>query len=163
MKYRDLTDPAAKDVAEGPSASKRPGAPPNFVAPQPSAAIVPRRIDILPPEVHAVDMPLPAQIRSVVAGSHLDRAMGFRVAMMPVAVVAGLLGAIAAVSLFGVPLLSFALLMWFFTAFCAAWLTGYALHTFVSPDGAAIIQILGMYRLLSREQKARLRRMDKAQ
>jgi ABC-type multidrug transport system permease subunit len=105
-------------------------------------------------------MPLPAQVRSVVTGSHLDRAMGFRHAMLPVAGVAGTLGAIAAISLFGVPLLSFALLLWFFTVFCVTWLIGYALHTFVSADGAALVQVIGMYRILSREQKARLRRMD---
>lgn len=145
----------------GPIATKR-EMPPNFVAPgaPPPTAIVPRRVDILPPEVHTVDMPTPAQVRSVVTGSHLDRAMGFRHAMMPVAGLAGLLGAIAAVSLFGVPWLSFALLLWFFTTFCVTWLLGYILHTFVSPDGAAVLQVLGMYRLLSREQKARLKRMD---
>lgn len=135
----------------------------NFVQPAPLAAIVPRRVDILPPEVHALDMPTPATVQSITRGTYLDRAMGFRHAMMPVAAVAGLLGAIAAVSLFGVPLLSFALLMWFFTVFCVTWLLGYGVHTFVSADGAAVLQILGMYRILSREQQARLRRMDRDQ
>ncbi len=123
--------------------------------------IVPRRVDILPPEVHAVDMPTPALVRSEVRGSHLDRAMGFRHAMMPVATVAGVLGTIAAVALFGVPLLSFAALLWFFTVFCLTWLTGFGLHTFVSPDGAAVLQVLLMFRLLRAEQQARLRRMDR--
>ena len=130
--------------------------------PTPTTSIVPApRIDILPPEVHAVDMPTPATAQSMVRGSYLDRAQGFRHAMLPVAVVAGVLAAIAAISLFGVPLLSFALLMWFFTVFCITWLVGYALHTFVSADGAAVLQVLGMYRILSREQKARLRRMER--
>lgn len=132
----------------------------NFVAPAPTA-IQPVRVDILPPEAHSVNVPTPAVIGSQVHGSHMDRAMGFRHAMMPVAVVAGVLGAIAAVTLFGVPLLSFALLLWFFTVFCVTWLIGYALHTFVSADGAAVLQVLGMYRILSREQKARLRRMER--
>jgi hypothetical protein len=134
----------------------------NFVPPGATPApIVPRRVDILPPEVHTVDMPTPAAIQSVTKGSHLDRAQGFRHAMMPVAVVAGVLGSIAAVSLFGVPLLSFALLLWFFTVFCLTWLGGFLLHTFVSADGAAVLQIAFMYRLLSREQKARLKRMER--
>jgi hypothetical protein len=105
-------------------------------------------------------MPMPATAQSVTRGTHLDRAQGFRHKMMPVAGVAGLLGAIAAVSLFGVPWLSFTLLMWFFTVFCLTWLGGFALDMLVSADGAAIIQVLGMYRILSREQKARLKRMD---
>lgn len=133
----------------------------NFVSPPAPAPIVPRRVDILPPEVHAVDMPMPATVQSVTRGSHLDRALGFRAAMLPVAVVAGVLGIVAAVGLFSVPLLSFTALMWFFTLFCLTWLGGFALHTFVSADGAALFQVAGMYRILSREQKARLRRMER--
>ena len=146
----------SEDLTREPIVNRRP----SFVAPAPTA-IVPRRVDILPPEVHAVDMPTPATAQSLTRGSHLDRAMGFRHAMMPVAGVAGMLGSIAAVALFGVPVLSFALLMWFFTVFCATWLFGYMVHTFVSADGATVLQVLGMYRILSREQKARLRRMER--
>ena len=135
---------------------------PNYVAPdpQPNTAIVPRRIDILPPEPVGELAP-PAKLQSIVSGSHLDRALGFRTAMLPVAAVAGVLGAIAAVSLFGVPVLSFALLLTYFATFSATWLTGYALHTFVSADGVALATILLQYRLLSREQKHRQRRMDR--
>ena len=138
----------------------------NFVDPGPApiTTITPRREDILPPAaMPAIDTPMPAQVRSSTTGSHLDRARAFRLKMLPVAAVAGVLGSIAGASLFGVPWLSFALLMWFFTVFCATWLIGYTLDLFVSADGAAILQILGMYRLLSREQKARLRRMERDQ
>lgn len=145
------------DYDDGPTVAPRRN---NFVQAAPIVH-VPRRVDILPPETHAIDMPVPATATSITKGSHLDRALGFRAAMMPVAGVAGLLGAIAAVALFGVPVLSFALLMWFFTVFCATWLLGYALHTFISADGATVLQVLGMYRILSREQKARLRRMER--
>jgi hypothetical protein len=134
-----------------------------FVPPGPTAstAITPVRVEVLPPEAHTVDMPTPAAVQSITRGTYLDRAQGFRHKMMPVAIVAGVLGAIAAINLFGVPLLSFALLMWFFTVFCLTWLGGFALDVFISADGAAVLQVLGMYRILSREQKARLRRMER--
>ncbi len=125
-----------------------------------STAIMPRQVDILPPAAHVVDVPMPAAVQSVVRGSHLDRAQAFRHAMTPVAVVAGVLGSVAAVALFGVPILSFAVLIWFFSVFCVTWLTGYALHVFVSADGSAVLQVILSYRLLRAEQKARLRRME---
>ncbi len=131
---------------------------PALLEPRPGP-IVPKRVDILPPE-HVVDMPMPAAVQSVTRGSHLDRAQGFRHAMMPVAVVAGALGAIAGMALFGVPLLSFALLLWFMTVFCVTWLCGYALFTLTSADGVALITAIGMLRLLRHEQRARIRRME---
>lgn len=135
--------------------------PRNFVAPGPSTAITPRRVDILPPVNPSEGLPEVAQVRSVTTGSHSDRALGFRIRMLPVAVVAGLLGAIAGASLFGVPWLSFALLLWFFTVFCATWLGGYLLDLAFSADGVALFTVLGGLRMASREQKARLRRMDR--
>ena len=135
----------------------------NFVAPGPTPAplAIRPRVEVLPPEPYTVNMPTPAAIGSQVRGSYLDRAQGFRHAMTPVAVVAGVLGSIAAVTLFGVPVLSFAVLMWFFTVFCTTWLVGYALHVGVSADGAVVLQVLLTFRLLRAEQKARLRRMER--
>ncbi len=114
--------------------------------------------DVLPPE-HQVNAPMPVRTAATVTGDYKNRAEGFRIAMLPVAIVAGVLAVTAAVGLAGVPFLSFTALLWFFTAFCLTWLIGFVLHTWVSPDGTALTMVLLHYRLLRAEQAARLDRM----
>lgn len=114
--------------------------------------------DVLPP-AHQVDTPVPVRTAATITGDYKNRAEGFRVAMTPVAIVAGVLAVTAAVGLAGVPFLSFATMLWFFTAFCLTWLIGYALHTWVSPDGTALTMVLLHYKLLRNEQDARLDRL----
>lgn len=114
--------------------------------------------DVLLP-THQVDTPMPVQSRQTLSGTYQDRALGFRIAMLPVAVVAGVLAVVAAVGLAGVPFLSFATMLWFFTAFCLTWLIGYFIHTWASPDGTALTMVLLHYRLLRHEQKARIDRL----
>ena len=114
--------------------------------------------DIMPP-VHQVDTPMPVRTAAMLTGDYRNRAEGFRIAMLPVAVVAGVLAVVAAVGLAGVPFLSFTALLWFFTAFCLTWLIGFGMHTWVSPDGTALTMVLLHYRLLRNEQDARLDRM----
>ena len=116
--------------------------------------------DIMPP-IHQVDTPTPVRTAAAVSGDYRNRAEGFRVAMTPVAIVAGVLAVTAAVGLAGVPFLSFATMLWFFTAFCVTWLVGFVLHTWVSPDGTALTMVLLHYRLLRNEQDARLDRLDR--
>lgn len=127
---------------------------------QPQVRRMPLQGDVLPPE-HLVNTPVPVQTRQTLAGDYRNRAEGFRIAMLPVAVVAGVLAVTAAVGLAGVPFLSFATMLWFFTAFCVTWLIGYALHTWVSPDGTALTMVLLHYKLLRNEQDARLDRLDR--
>lgn len=114
--------------------------------------------DIMPP-IHQVDTPMPVRTAAMLTGDYRNRAEGFRIAMLPVAVVAGVLAVVAAVGLAGVPFLSFTALLWFFTAFCLTWLIGFGMHTWVSPDGIALTMVLLHYRLLRNEQDARLDRM----
>lgn len=114
--------------------------------------------DVLPP-MHQVDTPMPVRTQAVVTGDYRNRAEGFRIAMLPVAVVAGVLAVVAAVGLAGVPFLSFATLLWFFTAFCLTWLIGFGMHQWISPDGTALTAVLLHYRLLRAEQRARLDRL----
>ena len=114
--------------------------------------------DIMPPE-HQVNTPLPVQTKQVLTGDYRNRAEGFRTAMLPVAIVAGILAVVAAVGLFGVPFLSWTALLWFFTLFCLTWMAGFGLHTWVSPDGTALTMVLLHYRLLRNEQDARLDRL----
>ena len=114
--------------------------------------------DVLPP-IHQVDTPMPVQTRQALTGDYKNRAEGFRIAMLPVAIVAGVLAVVAAVGLAGVPFLSYTALPWFFTAFCLTWLIGFAMHQWISPDGTALTMVLLHYRLLRNEQDARLDRM----
>ena len=111
------------------------------------------------PPAHQVDTPMPVRTVATLTGDYKNRAEGFRIAMLPVAVVAGVLAVVAAVGLAGVPFLSFTALLWFFTAFCLTWLIGYAMHTWVSPDGTALTMVFLHYKLLRAEQVARLNRM----
>lgn len=123
-----------------------------FVAPR--AAPV---VEILPPagpqDVSDVRSPVQGHVR--VDGNYVDRSKGFLWAITPVAVVTGVLSAIAGVGLFSVPLLSFAVLLWFMTAFCVTWAMGYALHTFVSPDGVLFFHAWQTWRTVRAEQKHR--------
>ena len=116
--------------------------------------------DVLPP-IHQVDTPMPVQTRQALTGDYKNRAEGFRIAMLPVAIVAGVLAVVAAVGLAGVPFLSYTALLWFFTAFCLTWLIGFAMHQWISPDGTALTMVLLHYRLLRNEQDARLDRLDR--
>jgi len=118
----------------------------------------PLQVDILPP-AHQVDAPMPARTVATLTGDYKNRAEGFRIAMLPVAIVAGILAVVAAVGLFSVPFLSWTALMWFFTLFCVTWLIGFVLHQWVSPDGTALTMVLLHYKLLRSEQAARLDRM----
>lgn len=131
---------------------------PTFVAPEPRAEIVPARIEILPPEPYQIDVPLPVTSSSQVSGTHLDRAHAFRVAVTPLCFVAGILGVIVAVAGVGVPLLSLAVLGWFFTWFGSVWLVGWLLTLVVSADGIALFQAWAVYRILRTEQRERINR-----
>lgn len=113
-------------------------------------------VEVLPPEaldVPDVHSPVQGQVR--VDGDYQDRAKGFLWAVTPVAVVTGVLSCVAGVALFSVPLLSFTVLLWFMTAFCVTWATGYALHVAVSPDGVLFFHAWQTWRTVQREQRHR--------
>ena len=113
-------------------------------------------VEILPPE--ALDVPdvrSPVQGLVRVDGDYVDRSKGFLWSITPVAVVTGVLSCVAGVALFSVPLLSFTVLLWFMTAFCVTWAIGYALHTFVSPDGVLFLHAWQTWRTVRAEQKHR--------
>ena len=67
---------------------------------QPQVRRMPLQGDIMPPE-HQVNTPMPVQTKQVLTGDYKNRAEGFRVAMLPVAIVAGVLAVVAAVGLAG--------------------------------------------------------------
>ena len=149
--------PAAFDEEAWQEIKQRRG---NFITPyapgeQPRPIV--RRYDPLPLEL---DAPMPVQTVQRLATSHVDRAKGFSIVSIPLAVGVGLGGLLIAVGMGAVPLFSMGALLTLFLAFLATWLIAYIWHQSASPDGVTLWMVLFQYRLLSREQKARLRRME---
>lgn len=107
-----------------------------------------------------IDAPTPVQTVQKLATSHVDRAKGFSIVSIPLAAGVGLGGLLLAVGVFAVPVFSMAALLTLFLAFLATWLAAWLWYQSASPDGVTLWTVLLHYRLLSREQKARLRRME---
>ena len=121
-----------------------------FVPPDPS----PPRMEILPP----LALP-PAPISEPMPlSSHRDRAHGFVLVTAPLAAATGFVVLLIAISAFGLPVLSIAALLVALAGFTAAWLVAYALHVFVSSDGALFLHVILMWRMLFLEGKERRRR-----
>ncbi len=132
----------------------------NFVTPygpgeQPKPIV--RRVDPLPMQI---DAPLPVVTVQKLATSHVDRAKGFSIVSIPMAAGVGIGGLLIAVGMGAVPLFSMGALLVLFLSFLGVWLVAYLWHQSASPDGVVLWQVLLHYRLLSREQKARLARME---
>jgi hypothetical protein len=124
----------------------------NFVEPDPQ----PPRVEIihsdLPPA--PITMPMPHS-------GHLDRARGFSLATAPLAAATAVVVLLIGIIAFGVPVLSVAALLLALAGFTAAWLIAYAMHVWVSPDGALFLHVILMWRLLFLEARERRRRYGK--
>jgi uncharacterized membrane protein len=126
------------------------------------------RVTFVPPgppaprvEIIHTDLP-PAPITAPMPhSSHSDRAHGFVLVTAPLAAATGFVVLLVAISAFGVPVLSVAALLLALAGFTAAWLAAYALHVWVSPDGALFAYVLLTFAYLRREQKERHRRYGK--
>ena len=158
----DYTQPERYDPSDWQQVEQRRQAarPQNFVTPYgPGETPKPiiRHMDPLPMQI---DAPLPVQTVQRMTTSHVDRAKGFSIVSIPLAVGVGLGGLLIAVGMGAVPLFSMGALLTLFLAFLATWLIAYIWHQSASPDGVTLWMVLFQYRLLSREQKARLRRME---
>lgn len=113
--------------------------------------------EVLPP----ADLPalLPTATSHVeLRTGYTDRAKGFQLATVPVALAFGVGVLVVAVVGFSVPAFSVAALALFWVAFLAWWLVGWAIHHLISPDGAALLGAILQYRYLRHEQRERLRR-----
>ena len=130
-------------------------APPYAPGEQPKPIV--RRYDPLPMQI---DAPLPVVTVQKLATSHVDRAKGFSIVSIPMAAGVGVGGLLIAVGMGAVPLFSMGALLVLFLSFLGVWLAAYVWHQSASPDGVTLWTVLLHYRLLSREQKARLRRME---
>ena len=144
-------------TTEVPTPSTRQLSGPNFVAPLPERR-PPVKIEVLPPEQQITPA---ASLSSEVSGSYQDRAKGFQIVTMPIALAFGGGSALVALLGFGVPLLSLPMLAVFWLAFLAWWLMGWFIHHLFSADGVALLHTLKGWQYLEREQAARLKRYER--
>lgn len=130
----------------------------------PAAPIVVRpKVEILPPLQHELQAAQPVTTVQELTTSHQDRARAFNLVSIPLAATLGFVALLAAVGLAGVPLLSWAALLWLFTVFAFVWAVAWVVYVFVSPDGGTVLQIVLGYKLLAREQRERHARMRQYQ
>lgn len=118
------------------------------------------RIGSQAPAPMQIDAPLTVQTVQRVTTSSVDRAKGFTIKALPLSVAVGVGGLLIAVGIGFVPLASMGALLVLFLAFLLTWLAAFVWSESASPDGVTLWQVLLHYRLLSREQKARLQRME---
>jgi hypothetical protein len=124
----------------------------NFVAPAPRPRV----------EIIEAGEPMPmlptAQTTVELHTTYLDRAQGFQLATLPIAIAFGVGALIVAIVGYSVPLVSIGALTIFWLAFLGWWLLGWAIHHIASPDGIALVQAIMMFRYVRLEQKERHRR-----
>jgi len=129
-------------------------APHNFVAPAPLAAV-----QAAPPvDPYTIQAVPSAFVEARTYGSYQDRAKGFQIVSVPIAVCFGVGMGVVALLGFQVPVFSIGMLAVFWLAFLAWWLAAWALHLLFSADGVALFQAWGMFRILRQEQKERHKR-----
>lgn len=112
---------------------------------------------VLPPETGgAAPLVQPAAVvETHVTGDHVTRAKGFVVETSLLAAVVGVLAVLAVFVGFGQPWGVLPALLWFWTGFGAVWLAAYGLHKLMSPDGAAVLHIWGLWGYMRQEQRER--------
>lgn len=115
------------------------------------------RVTVLPPAELPV-MPPIAQTSVELRTTYTDRAKGFQLATVPVALAFGLGSLVVAIVGFAVPVVSLAALAVFWLAFLGWWTIGWAIHHVASPDGVALIQAILTYRYVRHEQRERVKR-----
>ena len=98
--------------------------------------------------------------RSEVVGDYRDRAEGFQLATVPIALAFGVGVLLVSVVGFSTPLFSVAALTVFWVSFLAWWLLAYAIHLLFSPDGTAFIGAVRGWRYIEREQAERHKRAE---
>jgi len=124
----------------------------NFVSPGES-----HRMEIVPasqlPPV-PISPPMPHS-------SHADRSRGFVLVTAPLAAATGFIVLLIGITAFGIPILSVAALLLALAGFALTWLAAFALHVWVSPDGALFLYTILVFRLLFLEAKERRKRYGK--
>ena len=119
----------------------------------------PLAVEYLPPAAEQLPMmPMTAQTVVELHTDYTDRAKGFQLATVPIAIAFGVGALVVAAVGFSVPVFSIAALGVFWIAFLAWWLVGWSIHHVASPDGIALVQALLSYRLIRHAMKERQRR-----
>ena len=125
-----------------------------FVPPSGSAQLP--AVKLADPSVSiAAQLPAPAVVATEVTGSHVDRAQAFFIKSAALSLSFALVCVIAAVTLWGVPLVSWSALLilsgMYFVAFAFLWLRDLQ-H---SPEGIALLHTSELWGYLRREQAHR--------
>lgn len=129
-----------------------------------TANYVPALRDPAPPKTVYVDptdltvLPPAAQVQTEIRTSHVDRAKGFQIVSVPIAVAFGVGALVLAVVGWSIPAMSLIGLAVFWVAFLFWWLMAWVIHNVVSPDGIALIHTLMGWAYLRRDQRERHKR-----
>jgi hypothetical protein len=110
------------------------------------------------PALPAEALPPAAQTRAEVSGSHVDRARGFQIASVPLALGVGVGSLILGIVGWQVPVLSVAALAWLWGGFLLTWLAAWVVHNLFSADGIGLVHTLMGWQYLKAEQRERHRR-----
>jgi hypothetical protein len=110
-------------------------------------------IDIPPTEI--ATLPPAAMTTVEMRASYMDRAKGFQIVSVPIAIAFGVGVLVVAAVGWSVPVFSLGALAVFWLAFLGWWLLGWAIHHIASPDGIALVQALLMYKYVRNEQRER--------
>lgn len=109
----------------------------NFVDPGPKP-IVPVKMDILQPDpIH-----LPVQHHIELSGSYQDRAKGFQISTLPLAIGVGIGSLLIGIGYFKVPFFSVTALLILWLGFLATWVIGWIVTHLFSPEGVGVIGAL---------------------
>jgi hypothetical protein len=111
--------------------------------------------------ISPTDLPPAPIVEPMPYSGHLDRARGFTLATAPLAAATGFVVLLIAVTAFGVPVLSVMALLVALGGFAFVWAIAFVAHTFVSPDGALLLHVIFLWRLLLLEARERRKRYGK--
>lgn len=131
--------------------------PANFVAPPPKPP-TPVKVEV----VEAQPIDLPARHQVVISGTYQDRAKGFQISTVPLAVGVGVGSLLIAIGLFNVPFFSVTALLILWLGFLLTWFGGWLVVHLFSPEGTGLIGALGQLWLLRQEQKERWKYYDQS-
>lgn len=116
-----------------------------------------RRKTIEPMAPHRTSLMVPAQAKQYVyhETSALDRAQGFHLVFVPMAIGVGVLAVMATIALWKVPLLSFTILIVFGVTFMATWLIGLVVNALGTPEAISFYEAKKKWDVIEREQSER--------
>ena len=128
--------------------------PTNEPSPQPIVPVETQRAPNNPVQI----LPATTTTQISVRTTYRDRAKGFQIATVPVAIAFGVGAVVVGAVGYAIPVFSLLSLSVFWLAFLAWWLIGWTVHHLFSPDGVALLHALLGWHYLRREQSERFRR-----